>query len=185
MSLSIDIGIKNLGWSIIDAENNIDFGIYNVDEEIVPKNIKKIGVVHSRIWILKEFINGICDKNNINTIIIEKQVNRNTIAMELMYLLVTLCSEKVGIENVIIYDPKKKFTTLKMEYDTRNKAHKKKSIEIISRWLQENDKNNYVKLQNYDKKDDISDSIWMNLLSHSKLRSRFSDWYGSGCSTLE
>lgn len=174
MTLTIDIGIKNLGWAIINKENELFFDVHDIEKEIIPKNIKKLGIINQRIYILKQFIDKLCSEYEITKIVIEKQVNSNTIAMELMYLLTTLCSEKVGIENTIIYDPKKKFTDLKINYDTRNKAHKKLSIELISKWLNENDKNNYEKLQNYSKKDDICDCIWMNLMFMRK------EWFQNG-----
>ena len=82
--LSIDIGIHNLGYSLYDVDNNkLFFDLYDIDEKIS----KNDNIILSRTKIINDFVKNIFDKhNNINTVIIEKQVNVNTMAMELMYL---------------------------------------------------------------------------------------------------
>ena len=156
--LSIDIGIHNLGWCVMtNNEENIEFGLYDIDEN----NKTKTDIVLYRTKIVHSFVNSIFDKFNINTVIIERQVNVNTMAMELMYCLVSAIY--IHTQNIIIFDPKLKFTTLSLKYDIKNKQHKKLSIHIVSNYLEHNHPLLIEKFNSYNKKDDISDSLLMIL----------------------
>ena len=116
--LSIDIGIHNLGWCVMETNPNtpyLEFGLYDIDED----NKNKDTVLY-RTAKVHEFVKQIFDIYNVSTVIIERQVNVNTMAMELMYSLVS--SIYPYTRNIIIFDPKLKFTTLSLKYDTKNKS---------------------------------------------------------------
>ena len=160
MILSIDIGIHNLGYALLD-DDVVWFDVYDVDNKMKPTE-RRTNIVLSRTKYLHEFVKDIFENNIITKVIIERQVPTNTIAMEIMYLLTgivyTYCSD------IVIFDPKLKFTTLGFSYNTHNKAHKKLSIEIVQKYLENKNKILLDKLLTYDKKDDISDAILMGLI---------------------
>ena len=106
------------------------------------------------------------EKYLIKTVIIERQVNYNTMAMELMYLLTS--AVYFFCQNIIIYDPKLKFSTLSLKYDVKNKQHKKLSINIVQSYLKRFHENLLEEFIKYDKKDDISDSLLMLLTYYYK-----------------
>lgn len=167
--LSLDLGIKNLGYSIISytkfgkllfKELSIKFGIFNIAENIP----KKSNVVTGRCNALHTFFSDIAELYTIDFIIIERQVSRNTMAMELMYA--TTAIAMFHCPDVIIFDPKNKFNKLEIEYSTDGKKHKKQSS-LYARNLIKNNFNELIEeFDSYEKKDDISDSlnqcfVWM------------------------
>lgn len=155
--LSIDIGIHNLGYSLYDVDNNkLFFDLYDIDEKIS----KNDNIILSRTKIINDFVKNIfTNHNNINTVIIEKQVNVNTMAMELMYLLTATIYNYC--DNIIIFDPKQKFTKLSIKYDVKNKNHKKLSIRIIRNYISKYYNDLLDTFDSYTKRDDISDSVFM------------------------
>ena len=161
--LSIDIGIHNLGWCVMnttseDEQNTfIDFDLYDIDKENNNKDI-----VLYRTAKVHEFVKQIFDKYSVSTVIVERQVNVNTMAMELMYSLVSAIY--VYTNNIIIFDPKLKFTTLSLKYDTKSKQHKKLSIYIVYNYLRHKYPDLVNKFMSYSKRDDISDAILMLLV---------------------
>ena len=162
--LSIDIGIHNLGWSVMettkDTNNHIpylEFGLYDIDEDNKNKDI-----VLYRTAKVYEFVKQIFDKYNVLTVIIERQVNVNTMAMELMYSLVS--SVYPYTRDIIIFDPKLKFTTLSLKYDTKSKQHKKLSVYIVYSYLHHKYPEHVNKFMSYTKRDDISDAVLMLLV---------------------
>ena len=166
--LSIDIGIHNLGWCVMetamvddhcDTEANIylDFGLYDIDED----NKNKDTVLY-RTAKVHEFVKQIFDIYNVSTVIVERQVNVNTMAMELMYSLVA--SIYSYTRDIIIFDPKLKFTTLSLKYDTKNKQHKKLSVCVVYGYLRHKYPEHVNKFMSYTKRDDISDAVLMLLV---------------------
>ena len=62
-------------------------------------------------------------------------------------------------EDIIIFNPIRKFSDVGLKYDTKNKAHKKLSINVIKEVLVGH---KYEKFFNeLPKKDDIADAIYM------------------------
>jgi len=158
--ISIDIGTKNLGYSIIkygDSLKTLDitFDIFIIDNK---KTIKD--TVKHRTERVIEFFKSldIKDVDNVK-IIIERQVSQNTIAMELMYSVATAAAMIYGNDNTIIFAPDRKFKYIKEEYSTKNLQHKKKSKEMTHYFLRNNYEINYEKYINFDKQDDIADSL--------------------------
>ena len=164
-TLSIDIGIRHLGYSILTAEG-LTFDIFDIEDTYKrnPK-LKKINSVPvQRAYVLNEFLTNIIEAHSIERIIVERQVQTNTMAMEIMYSIISLCITKIPLENLIIYDPKKKFTDLHVKYTTKNKAHKKLSIAICGETLERLYPTLVDSFNVHKKKDDIADSVLMNLL---------------------
>ena len=154
MILSIDIGRRNLGW-VIGNKETIKFGLYDIDEG------KKYNSIIDRTRKIHELLGTLFSKYPIETVIIEKQVNKNTVAMELMYLFVS--AAYFYCKSVILYPPRLKFTSLAINYSTKNKAHKKLSISLIKNYLERYYPNDYSEFMNYSKQDDISDAALMLL----------------------
>ena len=157
MYLSIDIGLKNLGYALYDKEHDeLTFDVYDVDSHL--RNKRKDLVV-SRSNILHDFIKDLFTKHDIGEVIIERQVNSNTQAMEMMYLLTgILTNYNVKVK---IFDPKQKFTRLNIKYDTKNKAHKKLSVSIVKNYIKTTYPDLLERFTSYKKLDDISDAILM------------------------
>ena len=108
------------------------------------------------------FVKQIFDNYNVSTVIVERQVNVNTMAMELMYSLVS--SIYPYTRDIIIFDPKLKFTTLSLKYDTKNKQHKKLSVCVVYNYLLHKYPEHVNKFMSYTKRDDISDAVLMLLV---------------------
>lgn len=165
--LSIDIGIKNLGYSIISFDKlgkkdlsdlSVEFDIFDISKHLP----KKKDIVSSRCEALIQFFKPLFDKyHSFKTIVIERQVNRNTMAMELMYAI-TMALKLLNNEDdydLVIFDPKDKFLKLGLEYSTTNKSHKKQSAKYARNLMSSvwQSKLNYF--DTFDKKDDISDAV--------------------------
>lgn len=172
--ISIDLGIKNLGYTIFRYTGSmtlryttIEFGIWNCTEHI---NGKDETVITSRSRRLVEFFKSVVhDGEIVDHVIIEKQVNRNTMAMGLMYATVGIALTYTS--SVKMFDPKKKFTKIGVTYSTHNKDHKKQSasyaMNVIRRYWPTL-LNDYCR---YTKKDDIADSlnqalVWLSANGH-------------------
>ena len=168
--LSIDIGVKNLGWTIFSSKDTltnglqrphqslgIAFGIYNITDN--TSNLDS--VVADRCVAVSRFFKRIVDNFVLDICVIERQVPSNTKAMELMYAITSaaLCYLP-NPNNLIIFDPKLKFQWLGLSYNTVNKAHKYQSIEMCKALLI--DLTNEKQVEEFDKhpkRDDIADSF--------------------------
>ena len=180
--VSIDVGIKNLGWTIFASPNtfkdgeivtkidelHVNFGVHGIDSQANANN----SIVIERCKHVKKFFQHIANSFKIDYVIIERQVNANERAMELMYAITTAAQCYTDeFEDVIIFDPKLKFNLLKIPYDTKNKAHKRLSIEICRSVLQAITEDKVEDFDKFPKKDDVADSFnqafeWM---CHKKM----------------
>lgn len=164
-TLSIDIGIRHLGYSILTNEG-LTFDIFDIEDTYNrDSKLKKLNSVPvQRAYVLNQFLTEIIEKYSIERIIVERQVQTNTVAMEIMYSIISLCITKIPLDALIIYDPKKKFTDLHLKYSTKNKEHKKLSINVCREKLEQLYPALLPSFDKHKKKDDIADSILMNLL---------------------
>lgn len=164
--LSIDIGIHNIGYAIYNKiEDKLDFGLYDIDSQLT-KSDKKNNTVITRVKYVSLFIDKLFESYNFNKVIVERQVNNNTMAMELMYSIVS-CVYKY-CKDIIIFDPKMKFKALGLTYSTKNKAHKKLSVNIVSNYINKYYSSLMDKFDDNTKQDDISDAILMLLIDNYK-----------------
>jgi Holliday junction resolvasome RuvABC endonuclease subunit len=154
--LSIDIGIHNLGYALWDTKT-LSFGIINIDK------YNNMNVVERCTKLYLE-INNLFNKCQFQTVIIERQVNLNTLAMELMYALTSIMLYYT--EDIIIFDPKLKFTKIRESYNTRNKEHKKKSIAYAKNILTHINHSNEI--DEFEKQDDVSDAITQLIINSSE-----------------
>jgi hypothetical protein len=161
--LSIDVGCRNLGYSVLSSSFDITFGIYDLStrQTVEPrrtqtKNRKTINYI---IISINKFLDSIFNKYHINTLIIEKQVRKNVRALNIMWIIIEYCL----IHNcrIIIFNAGDKFKyEPNLKYDSKHKEHKKICVRYASNIF------NYFGISNesiiqYKKKDDISDSICM------------------------
>ena len=158
--LSIDIGIKNLGFAIyyqIDSEATaFDFGLYNINDDIKDHTNSKTNVVTERCKAVKRFFESL-KFGNYEAIIIERQVAGNSIACYLMYSIATEALNYTN--NVVIFTPAEKFKTFGISYNTKSKAHKQLSITLASNLITKYFPEMIHKFNTFEKKDDISDAI--------------------------
>lgn len=161
--LSIDIGKKNLGYSIYDG-TNLEFGIFNITQQI--KLLKLTQNIEGRNTVLINWLNEIKSKHNINKIVVEKQVIRNVVAMCIQSCIIAF-SIMNSIE-VFTFDPKNKFSFTGDNYNTKNKEHKKLVVKYTTNLLTKLHPDKLDYFNSTPKRDDISDSIIMNFMSHPK-----------------
>lgn len=156
--LSIDIGEKNLGYTIAEIKS-LPFKLE--DAKIVSgvfdyKNKGK-NVVLSRVSSLHQFFHEHIH-DEVKFAIIERQVTMNKVAMELMYAVTAIIYNYTT--DIVIFDPKMKFTHIGQQYDTKNKNHKKQSIKNMRVVLSHVEKPELLTvLDAAEKKDDIADSF--------------------------
>ena len=158
--LSIDIGIKNLGFAIyyqIGSEAiTFDFGLYNINDNINNHTNSKTNVIAERCKAVKRFFESLKFKS-YEAVIIERQVASNSIACYLMYAIATEALNYTN--NVVIFTPAEKFKTFQIPYSTTNKQHKRLSIILASNLIQKHFPKMTHKFNSFEKKDDISDAI--------------------------
>lgn len=170
--VSIDIGIINLGYCIFSWDKDVDPNTLEIDDmdltfdvfsikstgAALKRKMKFNNVVHERCATLQHFFNIIGGKFNIVKVIIERQVPTNTKAMELMYAITSIALTYTP--DVVIFDPKCKFTRIGLPYVTKNKHHKKQSIvmagRLLKRWFGDDYESAFNK---HPKKDDIADAL--------------------------
>jgi hypothetical protein len=148
LALSIDIGITNLAITIVINDNIVDFDLYDISKSSKPV---------TRCIELSRILDNIIEDKDVELIIIERQVPQNIVAMEIMYALIGLSLKYT--KNIVIYDPKLKFSTLNLPYNTKNKAHKTLSIKTALEYLLSINHPKLTHFQSFIKQDDISDSI--------------------------
>lgn len=149
--LSIDLGLKHLGYAIIRYDKE---GIKRFEDLTLSfglLDISRSSTVQSRCEVINQFISS----ERWDCVIVERQVHSNIRMMELMYSCVMCCvSHDI---NVQLFDPKMKFKNI--EYTTRNKQHKKLSINIFTDVLRQHYSMDLLqRFNNETKKDDIADA---------------------------
>lgn len=167
--LSIDIGVKNLGWTIFASDNSfkttakqpfenisVTFNIFNITNAVSAN----ASIVTERCNAVSQFMKQINNNFIIDYVVIERQVPSNIKAMELMYAITTAAHCYTETPNdVIIFDPKLKFQMLNIDYDTENKHHKRQSIVMCRTMLITLAECKVEAFDQFDKQDDVSDSF--------------------------
>lgn len=162
--LSIDIGKKNLGYSIYDG-TNLEFGIFNITQQLKLLKLKQN--IEGRNTVLINWLNEIKSKyNRFDKIIVEKQIIRNVVAMCIQSCIITYAL--INSIDVITFDPKNKFTFTGDNYNSKNKEHKKLVVKYTINLLTKLHPDKLDYFNSIPKQDDISDSIIMNFMSHPK-----------------
>ena len=130
----------------------------DVSKDVVKKGAKSKDVVTYRCTRIKEFFDKILSEYKVlKYVVIERQVPRNTVAMNLMYGINAYA--QIYTDNIFIFDPKMKFTKLGVSYNTQNKAHKILSIDMAKKIMNSIFPNYSKEIDTYEKQDDIADSF--------------------------
>ena len=174
--LSIDVGIKNLGLSIINVDNE-DKNKYDIEKlEIINLIDSKVKIAANKISLIDigfslNYQLNQCLKDeieNIDVILIENQIGPIANRMNNLQGMITqyfIMKNKKKIIYVSSQNKLKRYTIgKKLNYNEK----KKLSIEIISNLLIKlNDSENKFKLleiyNSSKKKDDLADSLLQNL----------------------
>lgn len=159
--LSIDVGKKNLGYSIYDG-TDLEFGIFNITQQIKLLKLKEN--ILGRNTVLINWLTELNTKHNINKIIVEKQVINNVVAMCIQSCIIAYALMN-SIE-VFTFDPKNKFTFTGDNYNSKTKEHKKLVVKYATNLISKLYPDKIYYFDQYPKQDDISDSILMNFMCH-------------------
>ena len=164
--LSIDIGVHNLGFAVFYSPDmkqlnehsfkdiQLTFGIYDTEAHI-PK--RSDSIVTGRAYSVKKFLDIIQKQFIIDAIVVERQINSNTKAMELMGAFIGCAVHYTN--RLKIFDPKLKFTKIHETYVTAGKQHKKQSIMYAERVLWTFYRGHLTDFYACSKRDDYSDAI--------------------------
>jgi hypothetical protein len=145
MTLSIDLGHTYLAFAYV-REFTVTYGLHNI-----PTALPQL--------TSEAFRDFVCAFDQVDRVIVERQVPRNTICMKLMHLLVGVCVG-LGID-VHTVDAREKFRQLNVPYTTVGKAHKLLSTDLALKWIESSGVEDLspTPLPDYDKQDDIADAI--------------------------
>jgi len=159
-TLAIDVGRRNMGFAIYDR-HTIKFGLFDIEQQIKIDNIKG-DAPSKRVKVLLKWFKNLIKNYHIVEVVVEKQVERNGVAMQIENILLTLaCENNIHFK---IYDPKNKFQYIPIEFISKIKEHKKISIHYALNIIYNlNQSLEYFII--FDKKDDISDAICMAVMS--------------------
>lgn len=179
--LSIDIGKINLGFAILEASRELHIGILDMTHQTISStneslnnvfkekskrtNLKRIhSVVLQRGFVLKDFIESVQEVFKISKVIIERQSQMNPTAQEIEYMITGLFLST--IQDIVIFNPVNKFSYVGLKYDTKNKAHKKLSVNVITKLLEATPSEDFFK--SLPKKDDVADAVYMAFVTDDR-----------------
>jgi hypothetical protein len=164
--ISFDIGSKNFALTIIKSENELNFKLINLDGRIKKMDSLVIGRCQVLTEIVKEAISLVTECPL--RIVIEKQVRANTIAINLMYSLITIALNYTN--DILLFVPNQKFILLTQSYTTVKKAHKTLAIQLTRDLLSKFYPDELTEFNKFKKKDDFVDSFLMAYLSSLKSK---------------
>ena len=145
MFLSFDLGIKNTACVVYDPENDAySFNLFN-------PSVKGNGIV-DRLKVLKEFVSN---HTPVKKVVIERQVKQNPQATALMNGLIGICLNYT--DDIKLIHPTVKFKRLGVEYDSKNKQHKKLAVKLTMELLVDREELDAFKM--FKKKDDVADAF--------------------------
>lgn len=172
-SLSIDIGERNLGWTVCAIADSLEMSRFWSGRYDLTTHKKQTNVVLERVTAVHTFIDDIMSGKligqlipSLKFVIIERQVPANEPAMCLMYAVASALYRYTN--DIVIFDPKLKFSYVNQTYVTKNKAHKKQSVDNMRRICQHYRWNELEhELDDASKRDDIADSFNMMIVTLS------------------
>jgi hypothetical protein len=147
--------LQTSAQTINDIMSNLSLKLGLID---ISKNNSNL--VIQRCYKLIDFVNTL-EIGPDDVFIIEKQSQNNIVAMEIMYSLTAIVLTKT--KNLILFDPKLKFTSINEKYETKGLRHKRKSIEMAQNALKFFPDSETV-FESFDKKDDIADALNQGLI---------------------
>lgn len=156
MFISIDLGQHNLGWTtmrVVDSKRVFESGLFDLN----VKSKRGQSIVVARVRALNSFIRSLIDEP-LQGAVIEEQVQRNQVCMYLMYSLASILSTYT--DRIAIFSPELKFTHVGIPYSTKNKEHKRLSVQMaISAATALEARGTLTAIESVTKKDDIADSF--------------------------
>jgi hypothetical protein len=157
--ISLDIGLRNLAVVKVEYDSDDDhiigqdFKDTNINFHVYCKQrSKKDSPVDRCTWIRRIVVGE--DLNSSDVVIIERQVQMNVWAMNLMYAMIAL----INGPEVILFSPLCKFTTFGMPFNTARKAHKKLSVKMALNMLRPIPEARQA-FESFTKQDDIADAF--------------------------
>lgn len=152
LTLSIDVGTRNLGVAVVDVGRNavVDF------ELLCCCTIKKPTIERACRGLretLDTYIDGLDLKENLEVCIIEAQPRRNMRTKVLSHVIQCI-AETRGMRARFV-SPKLKLKTKYKKYKDRKKA----AVRIANRILMQTSPALYTKFKALKKKDDVADAI--------------------------
>ena len=158
-TVSVDVGVKNLAIVIVTESSAYDFQLFDLTK---PRT--KLSVAVDRCTKIKNILRNIAEQYIIDRIIIERQVKTNVIACNIMYSIISFALSFVPSSDIIMFDPKTKFTLLGISYSTRSKQHKRLSINLVSNFLRNTDQEAFNSFTSFKKQDDLADALLQALV---------------------
>ncbi|OHS94017.1 hypothetical protein TRFO_39809 [Tritrichomonas foetus] len=117
--LSIDVGTKNLAIVSYDTEfQDITTNLHNIDQYTTHATINDL------VHVLQQY-------EEPDVVLLEQQTPKNTKCFGLMYAIATYYHGTT----VKIINPREKFKKLNISYSTKNKAHKKLSVQVATYFM--------------------------------------------------
>lgn len=164
--LSIDVGIKNLSFALLNKSTIENWGILNVE---VPKHQD---LCESIVKTLDKYP----DLLQAHTVVIEKQPSKNNkmriveALLNSYFVIKGKCNENSAISKVVVYSAKHKLNNhVKFESAFKGKTgytnRKRLSVNMTSKFLELNPQCEEIK-RTFDtskKKDDLADALLMGL----------------------
>ena len=173
--ISIDIGVKNLAVVIItNYKNNLEvinikFNLINLNDY----NYNSDSIIINRCLAISNIFKELSARYNIQKVVIERQVVQNTVANRLLYSIITAALNYT--DNIIIFNPLDKFIKLDITYTTKNKSHKKLSIDLIKNFLYNIDNESLITFNSFVKKDDLADALLQALVVIAENNNRINE----------
>ena len=164
MTLSIDLGSVNLGWAKWKDNKLADFGLFNISEKLSERYLSSN--FDTRGEILCEWLD---QQNDIDTIVVEKQVFNNIIAMSLQYVICGYCHAKHIL--YIPFDARRKFVITGDKYNSKIKEHKRIVVDYAINIIKKYHSELLRSFQGFSKKDDLADAICMLFITASGMNS--------------
>ena len=150
--LSIDIGIKNLGYAVFNESHELtQFGLFNIAEHLN----KMDDLIIQSCSVIRDFIKSF--QIRFELVVVERQVRMNPKAMQLMYAVVSVAQEYA--DEVITFDARDKFRVFGIEYSSKGKQHKKLSVNMARDLINKRYPERLNEFNSFKKKDDIADAI--------------------------
>ena len=174
LCLSIDVGIKNLGYIIYDASENTikDWNII----ELCDKNTNacKADLIDIGKKMHEKFP-SVFDIYHYDEIIIENQIGQNAIRMKTLQGMITMYFIEKNYKNIYFWNASQKLKNFSITRKTTYNERKKLSVEITKHIICEYYPDFETHYLSHKKKDDLAD-CFLQLLDFLKKRGVYPEY---------
>ena len=165
--LSIDVGIKNMGYMIYDTDLN---KIVKWDIMVLCEiNASKVDMITLGKTICEKF-RETYDLYKIDCVIIENQIGFNAIRMKSVQSMISFYFIQQGIHDVHYWNSSNKLKDYGLPKKTTYPQRKKESINITKSQISEQHPEYLEHFMNHKKKDDLADA-YLQFVSFIKKQS--------------